>query len=74
MQEQATSRSTILSRFFAYFRESYAEMHKITWPTRAQTVRYAILIVAISVVVAAFFGALDWALKIGLEKLVAVSS
>ena len=58
----------------AYVRESLEELRKVSWPSRAQTMRYSLLIIAISVAVAIFFGALDWALQAGLEKLVAASA
>ena len=58
----------------AYVRESLEELRKVSWPSRAQTMRYSLLIIAISVAVAIFFGALDWALQLVLEKLVAASA
>ncbi len=35
------------------------ELHKVQWPTKAQTMRYSLLVVAISIVVAIYLGALD---------------
>ncbi len=35
------------------------ELHKVQWPTKAQTLQYSLLVVAISVVVALYLGALD---------------
>ena len=39
--------------------EAKAEMFKVNWPTKKQTVNYTMLVVAVSVVVAAFLGGLD---------------
>ncbi len=36
-----------------------SEMKHVSWPTRRQAVLYTILVVAISLVVAAYIGALD---------------
>jgi preprotein translocase subunit SecE len=57
-----------------YFRESKEELEKVTWPTRQETIRYSILVVAISVIMGAFFAGLDWALNLGLEQLIGLTS
>lgn len=59
---------------FAYVRESKEELEKVTWPTRRQTARYAVIVIAVSVAVGAFFAALDWALNLGLGKLIEMTS
>ena len=56
-----------------YLREAKEELEKVAWPSRADTVRYATLVVMITVGMAAFFATLDWALTIGLEKLITLS-
>lgn len=35
-------------------------MMKVNWPTKKQTVNYTILVIAVSAVVAAFLGGLDY--------------
>ncbi len=42
-----------------YLRSSQTELKKVSWPTRRDTIRYSILVIGISVVVAVFFTALD---------------
>ena len=42
-----------------YFSASRAELAKVTWPTRRQTVRLTILVVIFSLVFAAILGLLD---------------
>ena len=49
-----------------YFRSARAEMTKVSWPSREQTIRYSALVIGISVVVAVFFASLD----LGLTKAV----
>ncbi|MCW1892462.1 MAG: preprotein translocase subunit SecE [Candidatus Uhrbacteria bacterium] len=46
--------------FITYVRSSIAELKKVTWPTKQQTIRYSAMVVAVSVGVAIFFGALDF--------------
>lgn len=43
-----------------YVRDSIEESKKVTWPTRKQTLRYSILVVVITLLLAAFFGGLDF--------------
>lgn len=43
-----------------YFSASRAELAKVTWPTRRQTVRLTITVVIFSLVFAALLGALDF--------------
>lgn len=52
----------------AYMISSYAELKKVTWPTRAEATRYTIVVVALSLGVGAFFGVVDYVLTLGLEK------
>ncbi len=40
--------------------EVIAELRKVTWPTRAETVKLTAVVLAISVIVGAFIGGLDW--------------
>ena len=57
-----------------YLRESKEELEKVTWPTRRATVRYSVIVVGVSVLMGAFFAGLDWALNLGLEKLIGLTS
>lgn len=43
-----------------FFREAKAELKKVIWPTKQEVVRMTVLIVAVSVVVGAFIGGLDF--------------
>lgn len=56
-------------RLIKYFREVWEEMRKITWPTREQTIRYALIVIAVSVGVAVFLGLLDFVFSLGLQQL-----
>ena len=42
-----------------FLAEVRRELHEVKWPTKTQTVRYSLLVVAISVAVAVYLGALD---------------
>ncbi|MFH0891217.1 MAG: preprotein translocase subunit SecE [Candidatus Falkowbacteria bacterium] len=51
-----------------YLSGAIQEMKKVTWPTKTETKNYTLLVIGISLAVAAFLGALDfifnWALSL----------
>lgn len=53
----------MIAKIKNFFLEVKAEMRKVVWPTRQETVQYTIAVIGISVVLAAFFGGLDFALS-----------
>jgi preprotein translocase SecE subunit len=50
----------------SYVRSSAAELKKVTWPNRESTMRYAMLVIVVSVAIAAFFAALDFGFSRGI--------
>jgi len=52
-----------------YLQEAKAELKKVTWPTRKETIRHTALVVGISLGLAAFLGVADYFLTLGLEQL-----
>ncbi len=48
-----------MSKLTNYLKESYAEMKKVTWPSKKETYRLTLLVVGISLATALFLGALD---------------
>ena len=53
-----------------YFKESVAELKKVTWPTKKETYHYCLLVLGISLLVALFLGALDFIFNLGLTSLI----
>ncbi|KKS52642.1 MAG: hypothetical protein UV82_C0006G0012 [Candidatus Magasanikbacteria bacterium GW2011_GWD2_43_18] len=49
-----------MSKLTNYFREALYELHKVTWPTKKQTINYSIVVIAIAIAMAAFFALLDY--------------
>ncbi|MEK7077070.1 MAG: preprotein translocase subunit SecE, partial [Patescibacteria group bacterium] len=49
----------MISRIKSFLQESRQEVKKVNWPTRAETLRYTIFVVVLSIVLALFLGALD---------------
>lgn len=42
-----------------YIKETQVEMRHVTWPTRSQAINYTIVVILISLVVAAILGLFD---------------
>ena len=52
-----------------FFKEVLVEAKHITWPTRKQAIYATVAVLAISIFVAYYLGALDFLFSRGLEKL-----
>ena len=49
-----------MNKITTFVKEARAELKKVNWPTREQTVKYTALVVGLSLAVAIFLGALDY--------------
>lgn len=58
-----------VSGLIEYLKSSRAELMKVTWPSRRDTIRYSVLVIAVSILTAGFFAALDLGLSKGVEAL-----
>jgi preprotein translocase subunit SecE len=58
-----------MTTIFQFFRDVRAELQKIVWPTRQETIRYTITVIIFSIVLAAVLGAADYGLLRGFESL-----
>ena len=67
---ETVAKKNVFAWFVAYVRESKEELEKVIWPSKEAAIRYAILVIGVSVAMAAFFAALDLGLTKGLEKLI----
>ncbi|OGY42163.1 MAG: preprotein translocase subunit SecE [Candidatus Buchananbacteria bacterium RBG_13_36_9] len=60
----------IFQKITNYIKDSIAELKKVTWPTKRQTINYTLLIIGISLVVAAFIGLIDYLLSLGVQQII----
>ena len=56
-----------MNKLINYIKASISEMKKVTWPTKKETYNYPVLVIAISLIVAAFLGALDYIFNLGFK-------
>jgi preprotein translocase subunit SecE len=61
---------SIISKIKDYFQGAFSEMKKVVWPTKKQTIRYSGIVIGLSLAMAIFFGLLDYAFNLGLEKII----
>ena len=66
MNRQSSSRQTQVSKnrfgnISRSVKEIYAELGRVTWPTKEETTRLSIIVVSISIVIGLFLGVIDLA-------------
>ncbi len=60
------------NKLIQYFIDSKAELKKVSWPTKKETIKSSILVIVISLLTAIFLGAVDFFLNLGLEKILSI--
>jgi preprotein translocase subunit SecE len=53
------------NRLVRYFKQTRAELRKVTWPARDEAIRLTAIVLAVTVAMAAFLGLLDYLLTLG---------
>lgn len=54
-----------------FLRETRGELVKVAWPTRQDIVRNTVIVIAVSAVVAAFLGSLDYLFSLAIKGVIA---
>lgn len=49
-----------MSQITQFLREAKAELLKVNWPSRNQTINYTLIVIGISIAIAIFLGGLDY--------------
>jgi preprotein translocase subunit SecE len=50
----------MIGKIGTFIQESRSELKKVDWPSRNETIRFTIFVIVLSIVIAAFLGALDF--------------
>lgn len=53
-----------------FLKDSYREFKRVNWPSREDTIKFTIVVLVISLAMAAFLGALDYMFVGFLEELI----
>ena len=59
-KEAVEARPKITDRIAEYLRDTRGELRKVSWPTRKQATNLTTIVLAVTVVMAIFLGALDF--------------
>lgn len=51
---------TIVQKIQVFFKEVYVELRKTNWLSRAEVLRYTLVVLAATIIVAALLGGLDY--------------
>ena len=57
-------------KFIDYIKETKGELKHVSWPTRAQAISFTVIVIVVSLAVAAFLGAFDFLFSQIVTKLV----
>lgn len=49
-----------MNRIIQFLKEAKAELMRVNWPTKKQAINYTLIVIGISLAVAAFLGSLDY--------------
>lgn len=52
--------SNIPNKIITFLKEVSLEIRKVNWPTKKETLRYTLIVIFVSLIIAAFLGALDF--------------
>jgi preprotein translocase subunit SecE len=53
------------NRIIRYFKQTRAELRKVTWPARDEAIRLTAIVLGVTVAMAAFLGLLDYLFTVG---------
>jgi preprotein translocase subunit SecE len=59
-----------MQKLAQYFRDSWTELTKVTWPTRKQAIKLTAAVLVFSVIFAAYIAVLDTLFSTMLQKLI----
>ena len=59
-----------MNKLITYIKESYAEMKKVSWPTKKETYSYTLMVIGVSLATAAFLGLLDAIFNFGFKFII----
>lgn len=60
----------LISKITTFLKEVRLEVKKVNWPTRQETIKYTLIVIVASFLVAAFLGAMDFVFTYLLNKFI----
>ena len=62
----------MLSKTISFFKETLAELRRVNWPSRSETIRLTTIVIIVSVFVAIILGVFDLAFIEGVKALIKI--
>lgn len=59
-----------IERIQSFLKEVYVELKKVNWLKRSEVLRYTLIVIAVTLIVAAFLGGLDYVFSALIKKFV----
>jgi preprotein translocase subunit SecE len=60
----------IIQKSNNFFKEVYVELKKVNWLSRREVLRYTLMVLAITIIVAAFLGGLDYLFSTAIKSFI----
>jgi preprotein translocase subunit SecE len=57
---RAFKKAQNMNKIVKFLMEARAELMRVNWPTKQQTINYTITVIGLSIIIALFLGGLDW--------------
>ncbi len=59
-----------MNKISQFLKEVRQEVRKVTWPTKAETIRYSAMVIVASLIVAIYLGGVDYVVANLLERFI----
>lgn len=69
LKEPNFKQKSMANPLVTYFKGAWEELKKVVWPTKRELIQHTLVVIGLSVFLAAFLGAADYILNFALEKL-----
>jgi len=50
----------LFTKIITFLKEVKTELKKVNWPTKKETIRYTLIVIGVSIIVAIFLGGIDF--------------
>jgi preprotein translocase subunit SecE len=65
-----TNMTNLIYRVIKYFKESWAELKKVNWPTRQETIKHSLAVIGLSAIIGLFLTGIDSVFKAMIRLLI----
>jgi preprotein translocase subunit SecE len=66
--DKKTEKKTGENRIIRYFRETYYELKRVSWPTRSEALNLTVIVIVVTTFMAIILGLMDWVFSAAFGK------